>query len=222
MSLFGMKWDRKRLMPGDPAQMTMQNIVEGDQVLPPDMQMPPMGTILGGESRMERLPGFYAGGDKFTGRDAIAGLLAAIGDGLSRNSGGEGNAMDNLGYMRLSAIKMAKEQAQQQALMEAAQRRGLSPDDVTLQQGGIDMPKAPDLPERARLAQWYQNASPEERAAYDQTNPIITNGYGSAVVPRSSFPSGLDPNRWERLPDDEGGPTPQASGGFLGSRRFRR
>ena len=170
--------------------------------------------------------GFWQGGDKFTGRDGIAGILAVIGDAFAQNGGGAGGATPMLMNGRLSAIEMAKkqaaEQAQQQALMEAARQRGINPADVTLAQGGLGgiIPKQGELPERARMAQWYQNASPQERAAFDQTNPIITNGYGSSVVPRNALPGGLDPDRYELIPDDEGGPASRAPGGF--PPRFRR
>ena len=170
--------------------------------------------------------GFWQGGDKFTGRDGIAGILAVIGDAFAQQGGGAGGATPMLMNGRLSAIEMAKkqaaEQAQQQALMEAARQRGINPADVTLAQGGLGgiIPKQGELPERARMAQWYQNASPQERAAFDQTNPIITNGYGSSVVPRNALPGGLDPDRYELIPDDEGGPASRAPGGF--PPRFRR
>lgn len=207
MGLFG---GRNRLRAYDPASMRMNNgIVEGDQ-----QQLP-------------RDAGFWQGGERFGGRDALAGILAVIGDAFAQNGGGEGFATPMLMGNRLSAIEMAKkkaeEQEQQQALMEAARQRGINPADVTLAQGGLGgiIPKQGELPERARMAQWYQNASPQERAAFDQTNPIITNGYGSAVVPRNALPGGLDPNRYELIPDDEGGPTQPASGGFRPP-RFRR
>lgn len=208
MGLFG---GRNRLRAYDPASMRMNNgIVEGDQQ--------PIEMV--GDN------GFWQGGDKFGARDGIAGILAVIGDALAQQGGGHGAAMPMLMGGRLSAIEMAKkhaaEQQQQQALMEAARQRGINPADVTLAQGGLGgiIPKQGELPERARMAQWYQNASPQERAAFDQTNPIITNGYGSSVVPRNALPGGLDPDRYELIPDDEGGPASRAPGGF--PPRFRR
>lgn len=208
MGLFG---GRNRLRAYDPASMRMNNgIVEGDQQ----------------PIEMAGNNGFWQGGDKFTGRDGIAGILAVIGDAFAQNGGGAGGATPMLMNGRLSAIEMAKKQAedqlQQQALMEAARQRGINPADVTLAQGGLGgiIPKQGELPERARMAQWYQNASPQERAAFDQTNPIITNGYGSSVVPRNALPGGLDPDRYELIPDDEGGPASRAPGGF--PPRFRR
>lgn len=171
----------------------------------------------------EERQGFWQGGDKFTGRDGIAGILAVIGDALAQQGGGQGGAVDNLSGNRMFAIAMARkaqeQQAQQAALMEAARARGINPADVTLAQGGLGsiIPKQDDLPERARLAQWYQNATPQERAAFDQTNPIITGGYGSTVVPRSSLPDGLEPlspDEIKRLGLPEGGPASRAPGGF--------
>lgn len=176
--------------------------------------------------------GFWQGGDKFTGRDGIAGLMAVIGDALAQQGGGQGGAVDNLSGSRMSAIAMARKAQEQQAQMMAARQRaiaaGVDPARAEMMANGDPnpaewMPKHDDVPERARLAQWYQNASPQERAAFDQTNPIITGGYGSTVVPRSSLPGGLDPERYELIPDDNGGPASRAPGSFRsGPPRFRR
>lgn len=223
MGLFGgLKWKNQQVRAGDPSEMRMDAMRYDDAG-----NLMPGGLIQGGETSLETLPGYYEGGDKFTGQDVVKMLLASVSDAGLRNRGHESNAMGNMNQFRLSAIEMAKKQAaeqeQQQALMEAARQRGINPADVTLAQGGLGgiIPKQGELPERARMAQWYQNASPQERAAFDQTNPIITNGYGSAVVPRNALPGGLDPNRYELIPDDEGGPTQPASGGFRPP-RFRR
>lgn len=173
--------------------------------------------------------GFWNGGGKFTGRDGLSGLLAVIGDAFANQAGMQGGAVENLSGGRLSAIAMAKKQAVQAQEMEAARQRavaaGVDPARADMMARGDPnpsewMPKQEALPERARMAQWYQNASPQERQAYDATNPIVTNGYGSAVVPRTSLPGTLDPNLWEPL--DEGGPTQPASGGFRRPPRYRR
>lgn len=111
MGLFGgLKWDRKRLMPGDPSEM----------------EMGANGLIQGGDTSMERLPGFFDGGDKLTGRDIIGGILAAIGDGLAQHSGGRGGAVQGLTDNRFSALAMAKKAQEQQAQMLAARQRAIA------------------------------------------------------------------------------------------------
>lgn len=49
------------------------------------------------------------------------------------------------------------------------------------------MPKDASLPSQVQVAEWYRTATPEQRRAYDLTQPIITNGVGSTVVPRGSW-----------------------------------
>ena len=167
----------------------------------PDYEMPGLPDFEPGAYDLSREPepaperqGFWQGGGKFGGRDAVAGILAMISDVAAQQGGREGSAISGLTGSRMSALEMARKQqkrnAQVKALQDAAVRRGMSPDDVTLQMGGIETPKAPELPTQARMAQWYQNATPEERAAFDATNPIVTNGYGSMLVPRGSLPMG--------------------------------
>jgi hypothetical protein len=63
------------------------------QAMPQAVQPAPAALLDGAP---EGPKGFWQGGDKFRARDGIAGLLAAIGDGLSRNSGGEGFAVKGL------------------------------------------------------------------------------------------------------------------------------
>lgn len=84
---------------------------------------------------------------------------------------------------------------QQQMLYEALAAKGYGPDDIQIAMTNPEAmgtnfnkrfePEKP--PEAARTAEWYQNADPDQRAAYDATHPIVTNGYGSTVVPRSSL-----------------------------------
>lgn len=157
--------------------------------------------------------GFWQGGDKFTGRDAIAGIMAAIGDALSRQSGGQGmNAAMGLAQSRLSAINAAKKQQQEQAqIQQDAQilmRAGYPPEQAIAMATGNLKPsdvKGPEPTAAQRNTEWWMKASPAERAAYEQMNPIINNGpYGQQVIPRGSL-SGMgrqyDPNEWEDIPD---------------------
>lgn len=107
MGLFGkMKLDRHRLKPGDTDtwQMGQDGLVQGDTAV-----------------TQERLPSYFQGGDKFTGRDALAGVLAAIGDAFAQRGGMQGGAMQNLTGGRMSALKMARDA--QQAQLERQQGR---------------------------------------------------------------------------------------------------
>lgn len=166
------------------------------------------------EEEKKRAPGFWAGGDKFTTRDGIAGLLAVVGDAFSRQAGGDGGATDMLGGQRLSAIEMARKQQQEaeqrQALMEAAQRQGVSPDEVILQQGGIKRPTRKGL---------QPVSGPTGVFVWDRDNERFANPAGG-IPGGGQLPQGFDPNRYEILPDDEGGAGGNARGGF--PRRYRR
>ena len=137
------------------------------------------------------------------------GLLGKIlnPDALSKMSGsfaraGALFAGDSSGYAGLAsqederqnrAAALLQQQAQQQQLFKAYAAAGLSPEKARLAaMGGAkfgDLAPTPAAdPERVRTAQWWQNATPEQRTAFDQTNPIVTQGYGSAMVPRATLP----------------------------------
>lgn len=198
MSLFGSRYKRP-----DTSQWQMQG-----------------GLVQAPDARMEKEAGFWQGGDHFGGRDAIAGILAAIGDAFARQSGGEGWATQNLMGGRLSAIEMAKKAQQQQALMQAAQRKGLSADDVMLQQGGIDLPK-PEEPTAFMRNEQYVGQKYGQDAGRAYAAPAL---YGTAQGPDGRYypktTPHLDPNEWE--PIDEGGPTSPASGNFPRTRPHYR
>lgn len=155
-------------------------------------------------------PSFWQGGDKFRWQDGVAGALAALGDGLSRQAGMEGGGVQMLAGGRLSAIERAKkvqeQAAQRQQTTQALIAAGIDPAQANL--GGMGIAKysdlkRPDAPAAVQTSRWYMTATPEERAAYDATNPIITHGQGSALIPRASLPQprglpgGYDPNEWE-------------------------
>lgn len=193
---------RKRRIPFDEAFEPYNNVMPGDQ---PRAEIPPLQST--------RRPGFWQGGNKFGWRDGLAGVLAAVGDAFAQQSGGRPMAVQNLTGGRLDALELAREAQQKQAetlgRFQRAQAMGADPGRADMfahgDLSGKDLlPQEPDLPERVRTSQWYMNATPEERVAFDTSNPIITAGTGSTVVPRSSFasqlgglPGGLDPNRYE-------------------------
>lgn len=94
MGLLGIKLDRHRLRPGDTSTWKMgpDGIVQGDT-----------------DVTREKLPGYFAGGDKFTGRDALAGVLAAIGDVFAQRGGMQPMAMQNLMGGRQDIMDRARE-----------------------------------------------------------------------------------------------------------------
>jgi hypothetical protein len=63
------------------------------QAMPQAVQPAPAGLL---DDAPEAPKGFWQGGDKFRARDAIGGLLAAIGDGLTQHGGGQGFAVKAL------------------------------------------------------------------------------------------------------------------------------
>lgn len=101
MGLFG---KRTRLRPGDPStwQMGQDGIVQGDTTV-----------------TKEDVPGYWQGGDKFGGRDALSAALAAISDAFAQRGGSQNGSVGMLMGSRNDAMQMAREaQAAQQARMQ--------------------------------------------------------------------------------------------------------
>jgi len=101
--------------------------------------MPTAGTIQdnagfggGGATPNQRRPGYWMGGDKFTGRDALAGAMAAIGDGLQNWAGGQGGAVGGLIGNRAAVAQQEAARQQQAQLMAAAQAAGITPEQFAL------------------------------------------------------------------------------------------
>ena len=88
----------------------------------PAYSMPQSGTIMDGVNlgtpapQQQRQPGFWQGGGKFTGRDALAAALAAVGDGLRGWAGGPTGAVESLIAGRAAP-------GQQAAALAAEQRK---------------------------------------------------------------------------------------------------
>jgi hypothetical protein len=84
----------------------------------PDMapQMPQQGQQI----PQQRPPGFWGGGGKFTARDGIAGLLAAVGDAFAQRGGGQGGAVSMLAGGRMDALDMARKAQAAQSERAAA------------------------------------------------------------------------------------------------------
>lgn len=222
MGLFGgLKWKNQQVRAGDPSEMRMDAMRYDDAG-----NLMPGGLIQGGETSLETLPGYYEGGDKFTGQDLVKMLLASVSDAGLRNRGHESNAMGNMNQFRLSAIEMAKKQAaeqeQQQALMEAARQRGINPADVTLAQGGLGgiIPKGDEPTGFMRNEQYVQQRyGPEAAKAYAVPGLYgMTRGPDGKMYPitPSQAPDTLSDDEWNALP---GGASGNARGGFPPRRR---
>lgn len=183
----------------------------------------PPGGLLATESKPK---GFWQGGDKFTGKDALAGLLAAVGDGLMMNAGGEGAAVGMLAGGRTKARDKAEKQAAQQAemakIMQIAQANGISPEQAMAQIYGLDLPKPEKPPTWLTEAQTYDSLPAEVKAQvgryFDVTRPYsATTPEGPAFVPRATImgggPKPVDESEWERA-KPIGGPASPAPGAF--------
>lgn len=66
-----------------------------------------LGDVIGQAPQAPK--GFWQGGGKFTGRDALAGLLAAVGDAFASNNGGRGTAVETLGNYRKKGVDAFEE-----------------------------------------------------------------------------------------------------------------
>lgn len=146
------------------------------------------------ETRAAKKPGFWQGGDKFTGRDALAAALAVAGDAFGSQADIAPRAVGMLAGGRMDAIEQRqKAQAasdQRMGKINALLGVGMSPEQAIARvDAGYTPPEAPGV---ARETQWYMNATPQERAAFDAMRPVINNGpYGQEVIPRSTITAGL-------------------------------
>lgn len=174
----------------------------------------PQGGLL---SAPQPQQGFWQGGDKFRARDGIAGLLAVVGDALSRNSGGEGYATKGLLGGRLDAQEMARKKAEEQAAlaeaMSVADRIGTPRDHVLAKQYGVPLPQQPDIPPMVRDVRAWQQMSPEDKRAaqemYSTRSPWRVMGQDGR--PYDMGDDGLP----DFIPDEElGGGTGNGAGGF--------
>ena len=71
----------------------------------------------------ERPDRFWKGGDKFRGKDALAGLLSVISDTASTLGGGQAGAVDDLIGGRMSALDEFKQAAAQERKMQELRAR---------------------------------------------------------------------------------------------------
>lgn len=181
-----------------------------------------MGLLDPEEPRREKPPGFWDGGDKFTTRDAIAALLAGIGDVAARQNGYDGGASQMLAGGRLDAMELAKKrQAQQAQLQQAAQLIKASYPDMPDAQvlaiaSGVLNPSdvKPETNPMERDTKTWMGWGDDQRGAYTEMqqakNPFMIgrDGLPYARPALPSRPVG------KLTPLDEGGPTASRSGGF--------
>lgn len=165
-----------------------------------------------GDGEGERPKRFWQGGDKFTGRDAIAGILAVIGDVAAQQSGGEPGAVDMLTGSRFGAIEQARKAQQQAQEIAAARQRaqaaGLAaPQADMLAHGDAkygDFRTAPNDTERDYNF-WQQHLTPEQfelwkQGRYDPMVSIPLPGNQVYAGPRSGLGSAFGSPRQGALP----------------------
>ena len=179
--------------------------------LPDPMQLPLSGVNpaasrpmenWGGDGRRDkpkRPPGFWAGGDKFTGRDAIAGVLAAVGDAFAAQNDQRGYGVEGLLGGRLDARKLAQERADKQAELDAENqqrstiaqqlmRQGVAPDEAWTLSGDPTsvrniLGQRYDVPSEVRTANYVAanpNAASNLSNYLDMTKPILQADYTGA------------------------------------------
>ena len=105
--------------------MMMKKGLFGKSMMPGAMQpaysMPQNQTMQDGANlgtpapQQQRQPGFWQGGGKFTGRDALAAALAVIGDGFSGGRGAVGGLMEGRMAPQREAARLAEEQRKRAA-----------------------------------------------------------------------------------------------------------
>ena len=175
----------------------------------------PNGGLLAAQ---DKPAGFWQGGDKFRARDGIAGLLAAIGDGLTQNSGGQGYAVQGLLGGRLDARKLAEKKAEEQAqlaqMMAVGQANGLTPEQVQAQALGLKLPEQEKPPGIAQNYQWWNNLPAEEKQRFaqyqDVVNPKVFSGQDGLPyrMPRGDDAPGIE-DGYQYTPGPGGRANPQ-------------
>lgn len=148
----------------------------------PDMASIPTtaGGRFGNPMPQQQMPrqSFWRGGSRFTGRDAIAGALAAIGDGLRGWAGGPTGAVEGL-----MASRMAP---QQQAMAMAAEQRKRAAELADYRQKLMldqEFAKPPKVNDTVADFEWYKALSPQDRALYHQMRPVYRQGADGQFYP---------------------------------------
>ncbi len=175
-------------------------------------------------ANMGRPPSFWQGGDKFTGRDAVAALLAAIGDAFTQQGGGQGNAVQMLAGGRSDAMERARKAAAQAQEIAAARQRaeaaGFKGPQADMLAYGDAKPGDFRSPNNDTVADWEfykQQLAPDEFERWKQ-NRIDPPQYRQG--PDGQFYR-ISPTTPPRISEDDwnngrpiGGPSQPATGGF--------
>ena len=157
----------------------------------------------------ERPNGFWQGGEKIRGKDALAGLLAVISDTASQLGGNQGNAIEGLLGGRSSALDEFKKKAEQERKMQEL----------------IALGAANNIPENVVRAQAAGLKLPEQekrkgrRPVAGPTGVYVWDGDSEQfVTPPGGGPGGTD-SGWVDIDENEarrlgGGGTGNGAGGF--------
>lgn len=179
---------------------------------------------------MEKQPSFWQGGDKFRGKDAIAGLLAVLGDAFANQAGMETGAVQGLGQGRLHARKLAEQERARAAVMERLVASGMDPNDAAVLAGDdaavrqqigrkYETPQAP--PFVRNLEAWKQ-MTPEQQAEVAKMQSVLNPRWmmGADDVPYQMGPGGgMPPTITEDDWNAAGGGVGNGAGGFRPYRR---
>lgn len=181
-----MNMGRRRGIFGVPDGMDMP------AVLPPMSQVPTTAGGMFGNPMPSPEPARKPGlGTRLLGQ-GWEGKLAALGGAISGNPWAIPQYMQGQDQMRQQAEERAASLRAQAERMAAAQRLGYTPDQVAILGGKIgevqaDRMKPQDDPKPGSF-EWYQTATPEQRAQYDAYNPVtVTTWQGPSIIPRSSL-----------------------------------
>lgn len=149
----------------------------------PDIQMTanqaktnPLGNWGGGEAPKEKRKSFWQGGDKFTGRDAVAGLLAAVGDAFAAQNDQQGYGTEMLLGGRFRAMdeakELEKERAKIQEQYEAGRGIGMTDAEIRARRAGLT-PQQPEKPTgTTRLMEEAARWTPDQWALFGRLNPV--------------------------------------------------
>lgn len=195
----------------------------GSQPMSP--QQDPMGGLLGHQQEPEKPKSWWKGGDKFTTKDGIAGLLGAIADGAARNRGYDSDVMGSLAGGRIDAREEAKKRAEQQRELQhliAIGRANNIPDEQILaQHAGLKLP-TPDEWDRQMKRLGVERGSTAERNLAERSFETKVSQRPNLVgTPESGYNWVTPPVTridWEKMrqPTDMGIPIPR-----LGTQKSR-
>ena len=147
--------------------------MDGTQATPMQQEItytPKAQAIMSGEAPM---PAKKGGGWK----DILLGALGGAADGAATFFGGQPLIAQQRQLQQIMAQRQADDQ----------RRRSLDMADFREQLAIRQQFERPE-PAKPGSFEWYQTATPEQRALYDQYNPVtVATGQGPVAVPRSSF-----------------------------------